>query len=104
MRPNETVTLSKQFVKARVTVRLFLVFLESALVQLLQAERAGKVLGMILLRHGRDASSRNRCAAACAQSSSFIVIMGFTEWMTFYLEKVASVKGQLAILQKKYIC
>ena len=103
MRPNGTDGLGKQFVKARMTVWLFLVLLEGTLIELLKAERTGEVLGMILLGHGRDAAARNRSATAGAQSSSLIVVMVLAEWLPFHFKIVTSVKGQLAVPADKAV-
>ena len=54
--------------EAGVAVRLVILLLEGALVQLLQAERADKVLRVKLLEHGRDAAPRDWLLAAVRQS------------------------------------
>lgn len=48
-------------------VRLVILFLESSLVELLQAERADKVLWMELPKHRSDASARDGLMAAGTQ-------------------------------------
>ena len=54
--------------EAGVAVRLVVLLLEGALVQLLQAESADKVLRVKLLEHGRDAAPRDRLLAAVRRS------------------------------------
>lgn len=49
--------LTKQFHKTWMAVRLVVLFLERALVKLLQTECADKVLRMELFEHGRDAAA-----------------------------------------------
>lgn len=94
----------EELVKARVTVRLFLVLLEGSLVELLQTERTGKVLGMVLLEHGRDAATSDRATTASAQSASFVVVVRFAERLSLNVKVVGAIKGQLAVLQMKHVC
>lgn len=49
--------LSEQFLEALMTVRLVVLLLENAFVQLFQAKSAHKMFGMKLLKHGGNASS-----------------------------------------------
>lgn len=49
------------------TVRLVVLLLEGALVQLSQAEGADEVLRVVLAEHGRDAAPRDRLVAPGAQ-------------------------------------
>ncbi len=59
--------LAEEFDEAGVAVRLVVLLLEGALVQLLQAECADEVLRVELLLHGGDAAACDGLAAASAQ-------------------------------------
>lgn len=58
--------LPEQLVKARVAVRLVVLFFESAFVELSKAKRADEVLRVEFPEHRRDASARDRFVAARA--------------------------------------
>lgn len=56
--------LSKKFYKARMTIRLVVLLLESSFVELLQTESTLKVFRVKLAVHGRDASTGDGLLAA----------------------------------------
>lgn len=59
--------LAKELEEAVLTVRLVILLLEGALVELLEAEGTDEVLRVELFGHGRDAAARDRLLAARAQ-------------------------------------
>lgn len=91
--------LSEQFVEAAVTVGLVAGLLERALVQLLQAECAHKVLRMEFTEHGGDAATGYRLGAAGAQRAAFGVIMRLAVRQTFEVEERSMLKRLTAVLR-----
>lgn len=91
--------LSEQFVEAAVTVGLVAGLLERALVQLLQAERAHKVLRMEFTEHGGDAAAGYRFGTAGAQRAAFGVIMRLAVRQTFEVEERSMLKRLTAVLR-----
>lgn len=81
------------------TVRLLLVLLKGALVQLLQTEDTGKVLGVKLLKHGRYAATGDGLATGGTQCSALVVVVRLAEGLTFNVKVIATVKGQMTVLQ-----
>lgn len=63
----QTHGLTEEFNKAALAVRLFILLLERAFVQLLEAESAHKVFWVKLLAHSRDAAAGDGLLAARAQ-------------------------------------
>lgn len=59
--------LAKEFEEAVLTVRLVVLLLEGALVELLEAEGTDEVLRVELLGHGGDAAARDGFLAARAE-------------------------------------
>lgn len=62
-----THALAKEFDEAALAVGLVVLLFEGAFVELLEAERAHKVLWMELLAHGCDAAAGDGLLAARAQ-------------------------------------
>ncbi len=81
------------------TVRLLLVLLEGALVQLLQTEDAGKVLRVELLKHGGDAPTGDRLPTGGTQGAALVVVVRLAEGLTLNVEVIAAVKGQVTVLK-----
>jgi hypothetical protein len=67
--------LAEEFVKARMTVGLVVLFLECAFVQLLEAEGADEVLRMKLPEHGRDAPTSDGLVATSTERASLQMVM-----------------------------
>lgn len=74
-------------------VRLLLVLLEGALIELLQAEGAVKVLRVVLLEHGGNAATGNGLAAAGAQGASMVVVVILAEGLPLNVKVRCTVKG-----------
>lgn len=79
--------LSKQFFKASVAVRFVILFFEGALVELLEAESADKVLRVELAEHGGDAAAGDRLVTACAQRAPLGVVVRLAVRQTFMVEE-----------------
>lgn len=82
------------------TIRLIILLLERALVQLLQAEGAHKVFRVELSEHGGNASSRNRLGAARAQGSSLGVVMRLAVRETLMVKEGAALERQATVLER----
>lgn len=95
--------LAEELIEAAVTVWLVVLLLERALVQLLQAEGAHKVLRMELLEHGRNAASGDRFRAASAQGTAFGVIMRLTVWKSLVVEEGTALERLTAVLRAREI-
>ena len=67
--------LAEQLDEARMTVRLLILLLERAFIELLQTEGADEVLRVELFVHGGDAAARDRLLAAGAQRAAFSVVV-----------------------------
>jgi len=70
-----THSLTEEFNKAAVAVGLVILLLKGALVELLEAESAHKVLWVKLLAHGCDATASDGLLAARAQRAAPLVVM-----------------------------
>lgn len=81
-------------------VRLVVLLLERALVQLLQAERAHEVLRVELAEHGRDAPSRYRLVAAGTQRATLRVVVGLAVRLALVVKERAAIKRLPAVLQE----
>lgn len=81
-------------------VRLVVLLLKRALVQLLQAERADKVFWMELAEHSRDTPARYRLVAAGTQRATLRVIVRLAIRLPLVVEKRSSIKRLPAILQR----
>lgn len=79
--------LTKKLVEASMAVRFVVLFLEGTLVQLLQAERTDKMFWVVFPKHGCDASTSNRLAAACTQGSPLGMVVGLAVWHTLVVEE-----------------
>jgi len=78
MLPFKFRSLTVELLEAVVTVRLVVLLFERALVELLEAERADEVLGMVLAEHGSDAAARDGLVTASAQRTTFGMIVSLT--------------------------
>ena len=87
---------TKQSVVAPVAVRLVPVLFEGSL-ELLQTERADKMLWVELAKHGGDAAARDGLAAPCAGCSPHLVVVVLAVGETVVLEKVAVREGLVAL-------
>lgn len=80
-------------------VRLVVLLLEGALVQLLEAESTHKVLRMELPAHGCDAAAGDGLLAAGAQRATALVIVGLAVWLPVMIEEAAVNEWREALLQ-----
>lgn len=78
-------------------VGLVVLFLEGALVQLLQAKRANKVFRMELAEHSSDAATCNGLVTTCTERSSFGMVVGLAVGKTLVVEERSPVEGLSAI-------
>lgn len=69
------------------TVRLIILLLESAFVQLSETKCAHKMLRMELPEHGGDAPPRDWFVAAGAEGATFPVVVRFAIRLPFVLEE-----------------
>lgn len=81
--------LAEKLEEAVLTVRLVVLLLEGALVELLEAEGTDKVLRVELLGHGGDAAARDGLLAAGAQRASPLVVVHLTVGLPIVLEEAA---------------
>lgn len=88
--------LTKESVEAFMTIWLFTFFFKCSFVQLLEAKRTNKVLGMKLAKHGSNASARNRLWTSCTKWSFECMEMCFTIRSSFMFEKIAICKRLVA--------
>jgi len=71
-------SFTKKFNEALMAVWFVILFLESSLVQLLEAERAHKVFLVKLLAHGADATTCNWFLTSSAQRSTLAMVVRLT--------------------------
>merc|ERR1719234_2539373 len=90
--------LSKQSVKALVAIRFLPLLLEGALIQLLQAEAADKMLWMEFAEHGSDTAARDCLMTASAKTATKCMVVLFTVGEAFVLKKVAVMERHLTLL------
>lgn len=81
------------------TIRLVVLLLESAFVELLQAKGADKVLGVEFAKHSRDTTAGDRFMAAGTQRAAFCVIMRLAVRLAFVVEERTRVKRLPAVLE-----
>lgn len=81
--------LAEELEEAVLTVRLVVLLLEGALVELLEAEGTDEVLGVELLGHGGDAAARDGLLAAGAQRAAPLVVVHLTVGLPVMLEEAA---------------
>lgn len=79
----------KELDEAGVAVRLLVLLLEGALVELLEAEGADKMLRVELPCHGCDAAAGDGLLAARTERAALLVVMDFTERAPGVLEEAA---------------
>lgn len=91
-------SLTEEFDKAAVAVRLVILFFEGALVKLLEAKSTHKVLWVELLAHGRDAAAGDGLLAAGAQRATALVVMGLAVRLALVVKEAAVYEGSEALL------
>lgn len=69
------------------TIRLIILFLEGALVQLPEAEGADEVFGVELAEHGGDAAAGDGLVAAGAQRAALAVVVRLAVRLALVLEE-----------------
>lgn len=79
-------------------VRLVVLLLEGAFVELLEAEGADEVLRVELLGHGGDAAARDGLLAAGAERAAALVVVHLAVRLPVVLEETAVHKGGEALL------
>lgn len=90
--------LAEELEEAVLTVRLVVLLLEGALVELLEAEGAHEVLRVELLGHGGDAAARDGLLAAGAQRAAPLVVVHLAVGLPVVLEEAAVDEGREAFL------
>lgn len=80
------------------TVRLVILFLEGALVELFQAKGADEVLWVKLSMHGRDAAPSDWFLTAITKSTTLGMIVHFTVWAAVVIKKASSREGLTTFL------
>lgn len=93
--------LTEEFDKTAVAVGLFILLLESAFVQLLEAESAHKVLWVELLGHGCDAAACDGLLAAGTQRAAPLVVVRLTVGLAVVIKEAAVYEGREALLQNQ---
>ena len=97
-------SLGKQFIKTRMTVRLFVMLLKDAFVQWFQTERTGKVFRVVFLKHCGDATALDWLAAYYTQCATLVMVMGCAIRLAFKIEIPFAIdEWGVAILEKKKI-
>ena len=91
--------LTKKFYVAGLAVGVVPMLLEGALVQQLQAEGAGEVLGMKLLAHCSDTLAHDRLLAAGTERAAGSVVVDLTVGLTLVIKVVPTGKRNLTNLQ-----
>lgn len=81
--------LAEELEEAVLTVRLVVLLLEGALVELLEAEGTDEVLRVELLGHGGDAAARDGLLAAGAQRAAPLVVVHLAVGLPVVLEEAA---------------
>lgn len=92
------ISSSEYLVEAGVAVWLVLLLLESALIQLLQAEGADEVFRVEFLEHGRDAASGDGFGAPGAQGSSLGMVVRLAVRQSLVIKEGSSLEGLSAVL------
>jgi len=90
--------LAEQFDEAALAVGLVVLLLEGALVELLEAEGAHKVLRVELLGHGGDAAAGDGLLAAGAQGAAPLVVVALAVRLPVVLEEAAVDERREALL------
>lgn len=93
-------SLTEEFNKAALAVGLVILLLESALVQLLEAESTNKVLRVELLAHGGDAAPRDGLLAARAQRAAALVVVRLAVRLPVVIKEAAVDEWREALLGK----
>lgn len=93
-------SLTEEFNKAALAVGLVILLLESALVQLLEAESTNKVLRVELLAHGGDAAPRDGLLAARAQRAAALVVVRLAVRLPVVIKEAAVDEWCEALLGK----
>lgn len=81
--------LAEELEEAVLTVRLVVLLLEGALVELLEAKGTDEVLRMELLGHGGDAAAGDGLLAAGAQRAAPLMVVNLTVGLPIVLEEAA---------------
>lgn len=97
--PGDGSGLAEELQEAALAVGLVVLLLEGALVELLEAEGAHKMLGVELLGHGGDAAARDGLLAARAQRAAPLVVVHLTVGLPVVLKEAAIDKGREAFLR-----
>lgn len=97
------IELTEQLVKARVTVGLVILLLESAFVQLSQTECAYEVFRVELSKHGRDAAACDWFVTTGAKGAAFAMVVGFAVGLSFMLEERTAMERLAAFLADETI-
>lgn len=79
--------LPEELIEAVMAVRLIVLLLEGALVELPEAEGADEVLRVELAEHGGDAAAGDGLVAARAEGAALAVVVGLAVWLPFVLEE-----------------
>lgn len=90
--------LAEELEEAVLTVRLVVLLLEGALVELLEAEGTDEVLRVELLGHGGDTAARDGLLAAGAQRAAPLVVVHLAVGLPVVLEEAAVDEGCEAFL------
>ena len=90
--------LAEELEEAVLAVRLVVLLLERALVELLEAEGADEVLRVELLGHGGDAAARDGLLAARAQGAPPLVVVRLAVGLPLVLEEAAVDERREALL------
>lgn len=91
--------LAEELEEAVLTVRLVVLLLEGALVELLEAEGTDEVLRVELLGHGGDAAARDGLLAAGAQRAAPLVVVHLAVGLPVVLEEAAVDERREAFLR-----
>lgn len=91
--------LTEELPEAALAVGLLVLLLEGSLVQLLQAERAHKVLRVELLAHGCDAAAGDGLLAAGAQGAAALVVVRLAVRLAVVLEEAAVYERRETLLR-----
>lgn len=92
--------LTEELDEAALAVGLVVLLLEGALVELLEAEGADKVLRVELLAHGGDAAARDGLLAARAQRAAPLVVVRLAVRLPVVVEEAAVDEWREALLGK----
>lgn len=92
--------LAEELEEAVLAVRLVVLLLERALVELLEAEGADEVLRVELLGHGGDAAARDGLLAARAQGAPPLVVVRLAVGLPLVLKEAAVDERREALLER----